>query len=87
MRLEALSPVGDQLELALDDVRVKIPWEGQSPRGLTEAGMSLFSRQEPQKSMSDLDWLACPRCGRPTKKGLRENSRGLLRLRRRDDHG
>ncbi len=27
----------EQLELALDDVRLKIPWGGQSPRGLTTA--------------------------------------------------
>ncbi len=38
-----------QLELAVDDVRVRIPWGGQSPRSLTKINMSLFSRREPQK--------------------------------------
>ena len=34
--------IGDQLELALDDRRVSIPWNGISPRLLTKCG-KLFS--------------------------------------------
>jgi len=30
------------------------PWGGKSPRSLTRAAMALFSRREPQKSMSEL---------------------------------
>ena len=41
--------VGDQLELALDDQRVRIPWEGRSPRGLTRGFGALFLRQAPPK--------------------------------------
>ena len=32
--------VGDQLELRLNDVRVRIPWGGQSPRELTKVGLA-----------------------------------------------
>ena len=32
----------EQLELELDDVRVRIPWDGVSPRMLTKCG-KLFS--------------------------------------------
>jgi len=38
----------EQLELALGDVRLSIPWGGQSPRVLTKAYNALFSRREPQ---------------------------------------
>lgn len=41
-----------QLDLELTDVRVRIPWGGQSPRALTKINMSLFSRREPQKDDS-----------------------------------
>ena len=37
------SRVGDQFELALDDVRLKCspePWEGRSPRDLTRVALS-----------------------------------------------
>ena len=30
--------VGDQLELVLDDARLRIPWGGRSPRSLTKCG-------------------------------------------------
>ncbi len=36
-----LPPEQHQLELALDDVRRRIPWAGRSPRGLTRSA-SLF---------------------------------------------
>ena len=32
----------DQLELELDDARLRIPWDGRSPRSLTKCG-KLFS--------------------------------------------
>ena len=35
----------DQLELELDDVRLRIPWGGRSPRSLTECG-KLFIHTE-----------------------------------------
>jgi len=38
-----------QLELGLDDVRLKIPWGGRSPRDLTRAGIALFLKRERQK--------------------------------------
>jgi len=38
-----------QLELALDDVRKVLPWDGRSPRALTKGVNWLFSRREPQK--------------------------------------
>ncbi len=38
-----------QLELALDDVRKRIPWDGQSPRGLTRVSKLLFFKRERQK--------------------------------------
>jgi len=44
----------EQLQFELDDLRLSIPWEGRTPRSLTRVGMSLFSRREPQKSVSDL---------------------------------
>ena len=52
--LEVLTPDCRQLALALDDDRLQIPWEGRSPRELTKIRMFLFSRREPQKSMSEL---------------------------------
>ena len=49
--------ISDQLELALDDVRVKIPWAGRSPRDLTRARSPIFLSQEAQKSVSDLIYV------------------------------
>jgi len=40
--------ISDQLELSLRDTRVRIPWGGQSPRGLTRGCKALFLRREPQ---------------------------------------
>ena len=37
-----------QLELALGDVRVRIPWQGTSPRALTRAQISLSFERERQ---------------------------------------
>jgi len=64
----------DQLNLDLDDVRLRIPWEGRSPRGLTRVAKGLFLSQEAQKSVSDsaspeLDGLmknGAPYLGAPT---------------------
>ena len=39
-----------QLELGLDDARVRIPWGGIRPRDLTRIRIALFLRQEPQKA-------------------------------------
>ena len=39
----------DQLSLELLDARVRIPWNGASPRDLTRVGLGLFLRREPQK--------------------------------------
>ena len=36
----------EQLELALEDARLRIPWGGRSPRSLTECG-KLFILSEP----------------------------------------
>ncbi len=44
---------GEQLELALDDVRLKIPWEGRSPRGLTRVRISSIFKAQAEKSVSD----------------------------------
>ncbi len=46
-------PDSDQFALALGDEVVVVPWGGRSPRGLTRAALSLFSRQEPPKSVSE----------------------------------
>ena len=84
--------VGDQLELFADgEAEAKayyMPWGGGSPRALTRGYEGLFLSASAKKSVSDPEnWLACSRCGRPTKKGLRANARGpQLFLRRKDDH-
>ncbi len=38
-----------QLELCLEDARVRVPWNGRSPRSLTKIQKALFLRREPQK--------------------------------------
>ena len=43
-------PVSAQLELALGDVRRRIPWDGIRPRELTKGRKSLFFRREPGKN-------------------------------------
>ncbi len=48
-------PTGVQLELSLGDVRLKIPWEGRSPRDLTRSAMALYSSHGAEKSVSDFD--------------------------------
>jgi len=42
-----------QLELGLNDVRVRIPWGGHSPRDLTRSAKMLYSKRERKKSMSE----------------------------------
>ncbi len=44
---------GSQLALALDDVRVRIPWAGRSPRDLTRASSSVIFKARAEKSVSD----------------------------------
>jgi len=53
-----------QLELELEDVRVRIPWEGVSPRALTKGASLLYlNREGPEddrkrRSMGQYDfWL------------------------------
>ncbi len=45
-----------QLELALDDVRLRIPWEGKSPRELTRVAldMGVILKAWPSKSVSGM---------------------------------
>jgi len=38
-----------QLDLELHDVRLRIPWNGTSPRSLTRAAQALFLKRERQK--------------------------------------
>ncbi len=38
-----------QLELELDDARVRIPWGGQTPRSLTKVQKALFLSQAAKK--------------------------------------
>jgi len=45
---------GDQLELELDDVRLRIPWGGRSPRELTRCG-KLFILSELPTGGPNLD--------------------------------
>ena len=44
----------ESLELALGDERVRIPWDGQSPRALTRVANSIFLRRKPQKDAWDV---------------------------------
>lgn len=36
-----------QLDLGLNDARVKIPWDGRDPRALTRGAKLLYLRREP----------------------------------------
>ncbi len=45
--------VGDQLALALDDVRLQLPWSGRSPRDLTRVASLAIFKPGRQKSVSD----------------------------------
>ena len=53
MTTVSFSRVGEQLELSLDDVRLKIPWGGRRPRDLTRSANGLFLSRRAQKSVSD----------------------------------
>jgi len=49
-------PVGEQLELSLDDVRLKrivVPWGGASPRVLTRGHAVSILKAQAAKNMSD----------------------------------
>jgi len=48
------SRVGEQYELALDDVRVRVPWSGVSPRALTRVNNDVKFSVTRQKNMSAL---------------------------------
>jgi len=41
--------IGDQLELALEDERLNLPWNGQSPRALTRAAKSAIFKAQAAK--------------------------------------
>ncbi len=41
---------GAQLELALDDSRARVPWEGRSPRALTKGSKVVILRTRAAKS-------------------------------------
>ena len=49
----AVSRIGEQLVLSLDDVRLKISWDGRSPRGLTRACNNVIFKAQAAKSVSD----------------------------------
>jgi len=53
--LQALHPDGEQLELALGDVHLKLPWEGRSPRGLTRVALSPFFKAQAAKDARHRD--------------------------------
>jgi len=44
---------GEQLEMALGDVRVKLPWNGRSPRDLTRVALSGIFKARAVKSVSE----------------------------------
>ena len=46
--------IGEQLELQLDDARLRIPWDGRSPRTLTRCG-KLFILAEPPPGGLELE--------------------------------
>jgi len=48
---------GSQLELSLGDVRLKIPWAGRSPRGLTRASNLIILKTQGEKSCLTLGQL------------------------------
>ena len=55
MRQGPSSRVGDQLELALGDVRLKLPWNGRSPRELCRLlTRSLYFQRKRGGHVSDL---------------------------------
>ena len=63
--------MNEQLELALDDVRLSIPWDGISPRALTKGAKVLFSKRERQRTTDFVDvdqvdiWLTDTKKGPP----------------------
>ncbi len=46
-RRSSSSVNSDQLELELNDVRLKIPWGGRSPRSLTKCGKLFILSERP----------------------------------------
>ena len=57
MSLEHTTHDSDQFELELDDARVRVPWDGRSPRGLTRVALSRIFKAQAAKSVCD---LVCP---------------------------
>ena len=60
---------GRQLELALDDELVVVPWGGGSPRELTAAYERFILQPRAEKSVSDCDQLDMFDLRLPAKKG------------------
>ena len=48
---------GDQLELALDDARLRIPWGGRSPRSLIRCGKLFIHTESPAGGLIEVDRL------------------------------
>jgi len=51
----ALPPDSYQLELQLDDARLRIPWGGRSPRSLTECGKLFILEELPTGGLVEND--------------------------------
>ena len=52
----------EQLELELDDARLRIPWGGRSPRSLTECGKLFIHSKLPTGGLNrgdPLQWQIC----------------------------
>ncbi len=52
----------EQLELELDDARLRIPWGGRSPRSLTECGKLFILAELPTGGLNrgdPLQWNIC----------------------------
>ncbi len=67
--------ISTQLDLWTGEID-RVPWAGRSPRELTRGRKFLFSRREPQKSVSDFVDTAQLELWPPTEKALRFVYRG-----------
>ncbi len=76
---EHLLPDGEQLELALEDRRVKVPWEGRSPRGLTRVALGfIFDPRGKKKHKRNRDPSQMEMFGGPSKGPPRYGGAPLL---------
>ncbi len=50
----------NQLELKLDDVRLSVPWDGRSPRGLTQVASSFIFEARAKKGRPPMMLPASP---------------------------